>query len=63
MCMEYLTRCMGSLSGDKDFGYHPKCKRKKIITFLFADDLLVFSRGDVASMRAIKGQLQVYCQM
>ncbi|GJX65728.1 putative reverse transcriptase domain, reverse transcriptase zinc-binding domain protein [Tanacetum coccineum] len=34
-----------------DFAYHNRCSKLKIINICFADDLIMFSRGDVTSPR------------
>ena len=41
------------------FQYHPKCKRVRITHLCFADDLLIFAKGN---MDSIKGIQQVLMQ-
>ena len=36
----------------KTFKYHPKCSKLDITHLCFADDLLIFSRGDLNSIKA-----------
>lgn len=50
--MEYLSRCLVELKDCKEFGFHPKCARLGISHLCFADDLLLFARGDLASVSA-----------
>lgn len=44
------------------FSYHPKCKRTNIVGLLFADDLLIFCKGDLQSVRLIKKQLSKFSE-
>lgn len=56
ICMEYLNRCLRELEKNRDFHYHPRCKRLGITRACFADDLLLFAIGDLNS---VKQMLQV----
>lgn len=53
VCMEYLSRCLMSLHENRLYHYHPRCKRLKITHVCFADDLLMFARGDVDSVQQL----------
>ncbi|KAF1884109.1 hypothetical protein Lal_00046395 [Lupinus albus] len=44
--MEYLYRVIQELKSDHNFNFHPKCEKLGIINLCFADDLLLFGRGD-----------------
>lgn len=44
--MEYLQRVFQNLKNLPDFNFHSKCEKLGIINLSFADDLLLFSRGD-----------------
>lgn len=48
--MECLNRYLYKMQKDGDFNYHPKCDKLKITNLCFADDLLLFSRGDKISV-------------
>ncbi|XP_074300765.1 uncharacterized protein LOC141632082 [Silene latifolia] len=50
LCMEYLTRTLKYAANKFDFKYHPLCKELKLANLMFADDVLLFSRGDAHSM-------------
>lgn len=50
ICMEYLNRCLMQLTKNSEFRYHPRCKRLNLMHICFADDLLLFSKGDVGSV-------------
>lgn len=53
LAMEYLTRILKTLRKNPDFNYHPKCSKMNIIQLSFADDLLLFSRGDIMSVQLV----------
>ncbi|XP_059294457.1 uncharacterized protein LOC132047424 [Lycium ferocissimum] len=50
ICMEYLNRVLKPLGTDPDFNHHPKCAKLNIVQLGFADDLLLFCRGDEISI-------------
>ena len=51
ICLEVLSRILGSLTRNPHFNHHPKCSEMAITHLAFADDLILFSRGDVTSVR------------
>ncbi|XP_074314321.1 uncharacterized protein LOC141649534 [Silene latifolia] len=53
ICMEYLSRLMDFATRKWYFRYHPMCKSLRLTHLLFADDLLMFSKGDVQSIMLI----------
>lgn len=50
LVMNYLTRTMQQLKNISNFNFHAKCEKLNIISFSFADDLLMFSIGDKRSV-------------
>lgn len=46
MDMEYLARMIKISTVNLDFNFHPKCLKLLITHLAFADDLILFSRGD-----------------
>lgn len=50
MCMEYLNRYLMELKQNCLFNYHPRYKKVEFIHICFADDLLLFTNGDVSSV-------------
>ncbi|XP_058783633.1 uncharacterized protein LOC131658343 [Vicia villosa] len=50
LIMEYLHRCMVKLKDNSHYKFHPKCARMRISNICFADDLLLFARGDESSV-------------
>lgn len=51
--MEYLHRPLQKLSHIPDFTFHSKCERLHIVNLSFADDLLLFARGDTQSVALV----------
>ena len=54
IAMEYLSRTLKGLRDDKKFKYHTKCSKLDVTHLCFADDLLLFARGDLESVKAIQ---------
>ncbi|KAL0367896.1 UNVERIFIED_CONTAM: hypothetical protein Scaly_1008500 [Sesamum calycinum] len=60
LCMEYFSRQTKRKTTDSDFNFHPKCEKLKITHLLFADDLMMFSRGDLPSVHILMECLQEF---
>ncbi|XP_062075236.1 uncharacterized protein LOC133779270 [Humulus lupulus] len=54
LVMEYLTRLLVQASYRKDFRFHPNCKKLKLVSLCFADDLVLFCKGSSSSVQIIK---------
>ncbi|XP_020272645.1 uncharacterized protein LOC109847817 [Asparagus officinalis] len=52
--MEYLSRKLNTLKGDRLYRFHPKCSRLKITHLAFADDLLLFGRADMNTISRLR---------
>ncbi|XP_074299556.1 uncharacterized protein LOC141630683 [Silene latifolia] len=48
--MEYLTRTLRYAASKYDFHFHPMYKNQRLAYLMFADDVLLFSKGDTTSM-------------
>ena len=42
------------------FNYHPKCKRIRLTHLCFADDLLIFAKGNIDSVIGIQNVLKLF---
>lgn len=56
--MEYLIRILGKMSELDDFQYHPICKTTKLTHLIFADDLMVFCKGDIKLIQRVMEALR-----
>nr|XP_019069479.1 uncharacterized protein LOC109120276 [Solanum lycopersicum] len=63
IAMEYLSRTLKGLRDDKQFKYHPKCSKLDVTHLCFADDLLLFARGDLESVKAIQSCFSHFSQV
>lgn len=57
MCMEYSSRILGKLYVN-GFTFHKNCQELKLSHLCFADDLFLFTNGDVQSVKIIKAALK-----
>ena len=57
LSMEYFSRLMHKSSLERDFKFHPHCKPLRLSHLMFADDLIIFSKADLPTLRHIKSAL------
>lgn len=50
--MEYISRLL-SIRTTGVFNFHSKCERTRITHLAFADDLMLFGKGDMHSMQVL----------
>jgi len=48
--MEYFSRTLNYVARQPDFSFHPKCNKLCISHLIFADDIMLMSRGDPISV-------------
>ena len=48
--MEYLDRVLYKMQRNPDYNHHAKCEKLSITHLTFADNILLFSRGDTISV-------------
>lgn len=48
--IEYLNRCMVKMQKNPDLNHHAKCESLAVTNLAFADDILLFCRGDLVSV-------------
>ena len=58
--MEYLSRILRSAEGA--FHFHPRCKTIILSHLCFVDDLMLFCKGDVSSVRSLCNCLHLFSQ-
>ena len=58
--MEYLSRLLKVAGDHEKFKFHPRCNRLKLKHLCFADDLMIFCRRDLASVRILLDKLEVF---
>ncbi|XP_074305594.1 putative mitochondrial protein AtMg01250 [Silene latifolia] len=51
LSMEILSRQLRTMCQPPNVSYHPKCSRIKLTHLVFADDLMIFTRGDLPSVQ------------
>lgn len=54
LCMEYLSRCLMELNQNKYFQFHPRCRKVGLTHLCFADDLLLFTKGNSKSIQQVQ---------
>ncbi|XP_074304498.1 uncharacterized protein LOC141639225 [Silene latifolia] len=60
LCMEILSRVLRVMCRDPNVSFHPKCAKLGLTHLIFADDLMIFTRGDVPSSRKSAEVLQLF---
>ncbi|KAF3614524.1 putative abhydrolase domain-containing proteinB1-like [Capsicum annuum] len=53
LVMEVFSRIMSKMSKLSDFTYHSMCKEQNLTRFTFANDLMIFCKGDAKSVTRI----------
>ncbi|XP_074298711.1 uncharacterized protein LOC141629637 [Silene latifolia] len=53
LSMEVLSRYLRVICSKPSVSYHPKCSRIGLTHLIFADDLMIFTRGDVPSVQEV----------
>ncbi|XP_026439716.1 uncharacterized protein LOC113338529 [Papaver somniferum] len=60
MVMEILSVCLKKQVEAGDYGLHPKCHQTALTHLCFADDVLVFCKGDLQSTSAFNTAIQQF---
>lgn len=60
LVMEYLSRMFKVSTTKNNFHYHPKCAKLRLTHLAFADDLIIFTRGDAHSVSIISNTLHQF---
>lgn len=51
--VKYLNRCLVKMQDNSNFNHHAKCERLALTNLAFADDILLFCRGDTGSVNIL----------
>ena len=51
--MEYLSRILKVAGEAEEFNFHPRCSKLKLNHLVFADDLMLFYKGDLQSIKLL----------
>nr|XP_016494043.1 PREDICTED: uncharacterized protein LOC107813308 [Nicotiana tabacum] len=60
--MEYLQREFAQMMKNKKFKFHPRCQKLGVVHVCFADDLLMFCRADLQSLRLLRQTFQKFSE-
>lgn len=58
--MDYHSRLLKLNTANSDFNFHPKCEKIRLTHLAFADDIMLFSRGDTISINLIFNTLMQF---
>lgn len=61
LAMEYLSRSIKATTSNPCFKFHPKCEKIGLTHLSFADDIMIFTRGDLHFVALIYDTLQHFC--
>uniref|UniRef100_A0A803PRX8 Reverse transcriptase zinc-binding domain-containing protein n=1 Tax=Cannabis sativa TaxID=3483 RepID=A0A803PRX8_CANSA len=59
--MDYLTRLLTQASHAKGFRFHAMCKSFELVNLCFEDNLIMFCKGYVRSLRLVHGAFMEFC--
>ncbi|CAH9086471.1 unnamed protein product [Cuscuta europaea] len=60
MCLEYFSRMLTFRTKGPNFNFHPQCASLGISHIAYADDLILFSRGDTFSIEILVNALKEF---
>ncbi|XP_062085617.1 uncharacterized protein LOC133791714 [Humulus lupulus] len=61
LAMEYLTRLLKQASHHREFRFHPMCKHLQLVNLCFADDLILFCKGNFRSVQILFEGFSNFC--
>lgn len=63
LCLEVLSTSLKNMSRSPAFGFHAKCQNMRLTHIAYADDLLLFARGDIQSVSLVMDCLNEFGDM
>lgn len=60
LIMEYLHQCLRNLQNNTKFNFHQKCEKLHLTNICFADDLILFRRGDDQSVQIMMKEFSIF---
>ncbi|XP_047250011.1 uncharacterized mitochondrial protein AtMg01250-like [Capsicum annuum] len=63
LVMEYFSRVLRRMSKLPDFRFHPMCKGHQLTHLTFADDLMIFYKGNETSVQRIMGAIKHFSEI
>lgn len=60
LVMEYMNRLLYKMQKMGGYKHHPKCKMMELTHLTFADDILIFTKGDKKAVETMIQTLQVF---
>ena len=60
IAIDILSKLLDAAAVHGVFDYHPKCKRIKLTHLCFADDLMIFTKGNLESIVGIQNVLKLF---
>ena len=58
--MNGLSNLLNATVAQRVFKFHPKCKKINLTHLFFADDLLIFTKGDLDSVVGVQKVLGLF---
>lgn len=58
--MEYLSRILKTVGDIEDFHFHPRCSKLKLNHLIFADDLMIFGKGDIQAIKFLNKGVEIF---
>ncbi|XP_048489728.1 uncharacterized protein LOC125491683 [Beta vulgaris subsp. vulgaris] len=60
LVMEYFSRILQKVGKKENFGFHHRCKELRLNHLIFADDLMLFCKGDIQSVTLMVRALKAF---